>query len=279
MEKSQDKKVFVNINQIWEKASLTSENEEKYYVKTKGGQEFGVDKKDNLVEEIKHKDQKFAYRDVKNKVESVYISYNKIEDNHKDSLVKGKEYLSVIPKVINGDLKTITKMIQMRFDSKLGSSIDTQFKRKEDIKLGEAQAYNHVFSEKEFKAMRFEDKQIVFQGSSKDGEAFNKIAYYEPKLQDIRTKAALSENTYFFGKKLTENQAKALNSGASTEIEIKNTKTGEVKTYEVKFSAKSESMKTKSLDAEKIASIDVTAETIKEESQKKNKNKGQTMSA
>ena len=100
-----------------------------------------------------------------------------------------------------------------------------------------------------------DNKFIAFTGRSTEGESFTKLAYYEPKLNDIRTKPALSSNTYLYGQQLTQPQADALNKGLETKITIEKTKKGAL-TYMVSYSPKAERFITKSLEKTMVKEVE-----------------------
>ena len=106
---------------------------------------------------------------------------------------------------------------------------------------------------------------------AKDGEMFPKLAYYEPKLNDIRTKTALSENTYFYGQQLTKQQADAMNKGEAVEISIA-TKKGR-KTYNVTYSPRAERFITKSPEKTNVKELETKdAVVVGDEKKKKRHN-------
>lgn len=271
MEQKTDRKVFIKQNQVWQKASVVSETDNQLSVQTKSGIQFEVDKNSPLFEELTTPGQKFAMADVKANVEGAYISFEKLPENIQQRLAEGKEYLYEGSFMKEGKLvEASPKMIQMVYNYQKGSTLSTQIKRAKEVEVGEAKAYNHEFSKDELQKMK-EGKHILFQGVTNDGLVFDKIAYYEPKLNDVRTKPVLTENTYFYGKKLTDKQAAVLNNGGETEITI-DTKDGK-KTYQVGFNAKSESFSAKNLDKEKSKNIEVKSEKVQSNPKKKSEQK------
>tara|TARA_R110002050_G_scaffold271612_3_gene415122 strand:+ start:14353 stop:15174 length:822 start_codon:yes stop_codon:yes gene_type:complete len=248
-------KVFVKINQVWQKGEIVSKDGTTLKVKTSENMEFNIDESSQYVEQIKNPAQKFAYGDAKEKLEGAYISFNKLPNNVQDAIVKGEEYMHSSSYVHEGELKENVRAVQLMYNRQTGSKLDVQIKRNEPVKLAEAIAYNYQFTKEEFDLMVKQGKQVVFQGSSKDGEVFSKLAYYEPKLNDIRTKSALSENNYFYGQKLTKEQATIMNKGESAQITI-NTKKGE-KTYMVNYSPKSARFITKTFEKENVNDLKV----------------------
>jgi len=269
MEK-QVEKVFVKLNQVWLKGEIVSKEGTTLKVKTSGNVEFKIDESSPYVERMKSPAQKFAYRDAKEKLEGAYVSFDKLPENKQDAIVKGEEYIHQ-SSYINGDeMKESVKAIQLMYDQQAGSKLNIQIKRNEPVKLPDAKAYNHQFTKEEFDVMVKEGKHIVFEGSTKDGELFSKLAYYEPKLNDIRTKSALTENTYFYGQKLTKDQAATMNKGEATEITINTTK-GK-KAYMVTYSPRAERFITKSLEKEKAKNMKVNdavqPKSVKKKSQR-----------
>jgi len=248
---NQVEKVFAKINQVWQKGEIVSQEENMLTVKIPNYTEFKIDANSPLVEKLKSPGQKFAYGEAKEKLEGAYISFNKLSDNITDSIVNGNEYIHHHSYVNDGELKESVKAIQLIYNSKTGSKLDVQLKRNVPVVLADAKAYNYQFTKEEFKAMVTVGKHVVFNGSSNDGEVFQKLAYYEPRLNDIRIKTALSEKVYFYGQKLTLNQAASMNKGEPVEITI-DTKKGK-KSYLVGYNPKSEKFTTKSL--EKIKAI------------------------
>ena len=182
--------------------------------------------------------------------------------------MKGEEYIHQSSYVHEGQMKESVKAVQLIYDQRNGSKLDVQIKRNEPVTLLDAKAYNHQFTKEEFDIMVKEGKHIVFEGNTKDGELFSKLAYYEPKLNDIRTKSALSQNTYFFGQKLTKEQAITMNKGEAVQITI-DTKKGQ-KTYMVTYSPKAERFITKSLEKEKTENLKVNEPVQVKSLKKKN---------
>ena len=68
MEK-QAEKVFVKVNQRWQRATVTGEKDGKVSVMTNDGQSFKLTRDKKWFEPIESKDQKFAYRDVREQLE------------------------------------------------------------------------------------------------------------------------------------------------------------------------------------------------------------------
>ncbi|TLP81830.1 hypothetical protein [Maribacter sp. ACAM166] len=253
---NQAEKVYVKVNQKWQRATKTGEQDDKVSVMTNDGQAFNLPKNSKFLEPIASKEQKFAYGDVKEQLEGQYISYAKLPESVRDNLVEGKEYFHESTYISEGELKEGAKMVQMVYDRNLGSRLDVQYRRNEPVTLDKARAYNHTFSADEFERMVDKKDFVVFQGSTNDGEVFQKLAYFEPRIQDIRTKSALSTNTYFYGEKLTTKQADSLNKGQEIEMVIKSKKHG-VKPYLVSYSPRRESYITKNVDLAKAKNIEV----------------------
>ncbi|KKK74273.1 hypothetical protein LCGC14_2885430, partial [marine sediment metagenome] len=221
-----------------------------YKVTTSDNIYFEIEKDSKFLEPQKFPAQRFAMGEVKERLEGAYISFDKLPENVQDSVVRGEEYLhsSAYPK--DGVIKESVKMVQMVYSPNSGSRLDVQIKRKEIVSQDQAKAYNHQFTPVEFKKMVDEGKHVAFEGRSNDGELFTKLAYYEPKLNDIRTKPALSANTYLYGQQLTRPQADAMNKGVETKITIERTKKGPL-TYMVSWSPKAERFITKSMEKAK----------------------------
>lgn len=247
MEKQTVKKVFVKLNQKWENGEIESEQDNTVQVKLSDGQSLAIERGSSYMEEKKRPAQQYAYGDLKEKLEGQYVSYTKLTDNIKDQLVEGREYLHESTYVKEGKLKESVKMVQMGYNRNSGSVLNVQIKRNVPIKQEDAVAYNHKFTPGEFDKMVNKGKAIVFEGNSNDGEVFKKLAYYEPKLNDLRVKRALSENDYFYGKKLTSGQAESLNNGKEIKMTISSKTKGD-KEYMVSYSPRSESFKTKSVE-------------------------------
>lgn len=261
MEK-QVEKVFVKVNQKWQRGTVISEKDGVVSVKTNEGQLFDLPRTSRWLETLKSQAQRYAYGDVKEQLEGQYISFDKLPENVQDNLVQGREYLHESTYISEGQLKDSTKMIQMVYDRNQGSRLDVQYRRNEPVTLDKAWAYNHSFSKDEFDRMVEKKEFVLFQGSTNDGEVFQKLAYYEPKLQDIRTKSALGPNTYFYGEKLTMEQANALNAGKELEMEIKSKANG-AKPYMVSYSPRKETFITKNVDMSKAMQMDVVTDEKK----------------
>lgn len=266
-------KVFVKVNQTWQRGEATPKNESTLKVNVPNYREFEIEKKSKFLEVQKFPAQKFAYGEVKERLEGAYISFDKLPENIQDSLVRGEEYLHQSTYVNDGALKESVKIVQMVYSQDMGSKLDVQIKRNEPVKLDQAKAYNHQFTKEEFDSMVKDGKTIAFTGSSTNGNTFPKLAYYEPKINDIRTKSALSENTYFFGQKLTKQQAETMNKGSEVEITF-DTKKGP-KTYMVSYSPRAERFVTKT--PEKTKAKEMSVEGAMTVSAAKKKNKGQSV--
>ncbi|MBD1260655.1 hypothetical protein HZY62_08655 [Maribacter polysiphoniae] len=261
MEK-QAEQVFVKVNQRWQRATVVGEKDGKVSVMTNDGQSFKLPKNEKYFEPIKSKEQKFAYGDVREQLEGQYISYEKLSQSVRNNLTEGKEHFHESTYISEGELKESAKMVQMVYDRNLGSRLDVQYRRNEMVTLDKAWAYNHSFSADEYDRMAHKKEFVLFQGSTNDGEVFQKLAYYEPKVRDIRTKAALSPNTYFYGAKLTVKQADALNRGQELEMEIKSKVHG-TKPYLVSYSPRRETFITKNIDLEKAKKLEVNPDEKK----------------
>ena len=273
MEK-QVEKVFVKINQVWQKGDAVALDNKMLKVKTQDNQVFEIEKESKYLELQKFPAQRYAMGEVKERLEGAYVSFDKLNENIQDALVRGEEYLHQSTYIKDGVIKENVKMVQMVYSPTLGSRLDVQIKRKESIQPEQARAYNHEFTKDEFSKMVDEGKFIAFEGHSTDGEVFTKLAYYEPKLNDIRTKPALSKNTYFYGHQLTQDQADCMNKGMETKITI-NTKKGQ-KTYMVTYSPKAERFITKSLEKAKVNELEIKG-TVTVGSEKKKKQPSQAI--
>src|SRR6056297_1283048 len=181
---NQAEKVYVKVNQKWQRATKTGEQDDKVSIATDDGQTFNLPKNSKYLEPIASKEQKFAYGDVKEQLEGHYISYAKLPESVRDNLAEGKEYFHESTYISEGELKEGAKMVQMVYDRNLGSRLDVQYRRDEAVTLDKAWAYNHAFSADEFERMIDKQEFVVFQGSTNDGEVFQKLAYYEPRVQD-----------------------------------------------------------------------------------------------
>lgn len=269
MEKQQEK-VFVKMNQKWQKGVVINKENGKLAIQTQDGQQFNVAVDSKWFEYQQNPSQRYAYGDIREQLEGQYISFEKLPENVKDNLAQGKEYFHVSTYLSDGELKETSKMVQMVYDPNLGSRLFVQFKRKAPVTLDQAMAYNHKFSPDEFERMVSKNEVVVFKGITRDGELFDKLAYYEPKLQDIRTKAALTPSTYLYGTKLTLDQANALNKGQEVEINIK-TKTNGTKPYLVSYSPRNETFITKNLQLEKAKKLEVVQDEKKKNSSRRMK--------
>lgn len=273
MEK-QVEKVFVKINQVWQKGTAVSEDGQIFKVKTNDKLSFEIEKGSKFLEFQKSPAQQFAVGDAKERLEGAYVSFDKLPENVQDAIVQGREHLHSSSYINEGKMRESVKMVQMLYSPTSGSKLDVQIRRNEPVKLEQAKAYNHQFTKEEFDSMVKNGQTIAFTGSSMNGDTFTKLAYYEPKLNDIRTKSALTANTYFYGQQLTKKQAEAINKGQEPEITI-NTKKGK-KTYLVSYSPKTEKFITKGVEQSKMNKMKV-GKTVKV-GEKKRKNANQAMS-
>src|SRR6056297_4160805 len=89
---NQAEKVYVKVNQKWQRATKTGEQDDKVSIATDDGQTFNLPKNSKYLEPIASKEQKFAYGDVKEQLEGHYISYAKLPESVRDNLAEGKEY-------------------------------------------------------------------------------------------------------------------------------------------------------------------------------------------
>ncbi|GGW26652.1 hypothetical protein [Arenibacter certesii] len=266
-------KVFVNVNQVWQKGEAVSLDDKTFKIKSRNNPSFEMLKNSRNVEVRKSLDQQFAEADTKRRMEGAFISFEKLEPNIQESILEGKEQLIETTYINDGKLKESIKMVQMLYNSTYGSRLDVQIKRKEQVKLEEANAYQYQFTKDEYHDMVNEGKTIQFTGTSLNGDTFQKLAYYEPKLNDIRTKSALSANMYVLGQILTKQQAENLNKGEEVKITIRKTQKGPL-TYMVRWSAKGQRFLYRNLDKtnvkEKEAKENVTAEGEKKKNQLNN---------
>ena len=240
-------KVFVNVNQVWQKAEAISMDDKTFKIKAGNNPSFEMLKDSRNVEVQKNKDQQFAEADVKRRLEGAYISFEKLEPNIQESILEGREQLIETTYINDGKLKETVKMVQMLYNSTYGSRLDVQIKRKEQIKLEDANAFQYQFTKDEYHAIVQEGKTVQFTGTSLSGDTFQKLAYYEPKLNDIRTKSAVSANMYVLGQILTKQQADNLNKGEEVKITIRKTQKGPL-TYMVRWNAKNQRFLYKNLD-------------------------------
>lgn len=255
--KNEDK-LLVKIGDSWSKAEFVSSDKDGMLtVKTPDFGEITVSATSGYVEQLQHPAQKYAYAEAKEKLRDAYIKFETLPKRVQDAFVKGEEHIHRSSYVFQGEIKETIRAVQLIYDQNIGSRLDSQIKRTNVVKLEDAKAFNYQFTKEEFDMMRKEGKQIVFQGIARDGAKFKKLAYYEPQLNDIRTKSALSENNYFFGKTLTKAQANSLNKGEEVKITI-DSKTKGKKTYLVSFNARSERFKTQSLEKKKNQSHEVS---------------------
>ena len=269
------KKVFVKINQVWQKGTAVSQDTQTFKVQTNDTVSFDIKKDSNFLEFQKFPAQQFAVGDAKERLEGTYISFDKLPENIQDSIIQGREYLHSSSYIHEGKMRESVKMVQLLYSASSGSKLDVQIKRNEPVQLEEAKAYNHQFTKDEFDTMVNDGKTIAFTGKSSQGETFTKLAYYEPKLNDIRTKSALTANTYFYGQKLTKQQADAINKGLEPEVTI-DTKNGK-KTYLVSYSARAEKFVTKSIEQSKINKMAVKT-SVAVDGQKKKRSINKAMS-
>ena len=241
-------------------------------MKTADNQTGEFKKNSDFIELQKFAAQRFAIGEAKERLEGAYISFDKLPENVQDAIVKGEEYLLRSAYIKDGKMNETCKMVQMVYSPTSGSRLDVQIKRKEPVTLDKAKSYNHQFTKVEFDKMVNEGKHIVFLGNTSDGEMFPKLAYYEPKLNDIRTKPALTANTYVYGQQLTQEQADAMNKGMETKITFQKTKKGPI-TYMVKYSPRAERFFSKSLENSKVNDMEVKkATTVAAEKKKQQPN-------
>ncbi|SNZ01432.1 hypothetical protein [Flagellimonas pacifica] len=272
---NQVEKVFVKVNQVWHKGEAVSKDENTFKVRIPDYMDFEIEKNSKFLERQNSPDQRFAFGEAKQRLEGAYISFDKLPENIQNAIVKGEEYLHSSTYVNDGALKESVKMVQLMYNQNSGSKLDVQIKRNEPVKLEDAKAYNHQFTKEEFEQMVDGGKTVAFTGHITDGNKFTKLAYYEPKLNDIRTKSALTENTYFFGQKLTKVQAESINKGQETQISI-NTKKGP-KTYMVSYSPRAERFVTKSVENSKANNMKVEEAVTVGEGKKKSKDKSMSL--
>jgi hypothetical protein len=247
-------KVFVKINQVWKKGEAVSLNDTMFKVKTADNLTFEIEKNSKYLEIQKFPEQKFAIGEAKERLEGAYISFDKLEPNVQDTIVKGREYLISTAQPKDGVLQESVRMVQLVYSPTSGSRMDVQIKRKEIVTISDAKAYQHQFTKEEYNSMVTDRKNVVFTGTALNGETFQKLAYYEPKLNDIRTKPAVSANMYALGQQLTEVQAETMNKGEEVKITIQKTKKGPL-TYMVSWSPKTETFKYKSMEKAKTQEV------------------------
>lgn len=247
-------KVFVKINQVWKKGEAISTDDKTFKVKTADNLTFEIEKNSKYLEVQKSPEQKFAIGEAKERLEGAYISFDKLEPNVQDTIVKGREYLISTAQPKDGVLQESVRMVQLVYSPTSGSRMDVQIKRKEPVKLVDAKAYQHQFTKEEYNSMVTDRKNVVFTGTALNGETFQKLAYYEPKLNDIRTKPAVSANMYALGQQLTQAEAETMNKGEEVKITIEKTKKGPL-TYMVSWSPKTETFKYKSMEKAKAHEV------------------------
>lgn len=247
-------KVFVKINQVWKKGEAISTDDKTFKVKTADNLTFEIEKNSKYLEVQKSPEQKFAIGEAKERLEGAYISFDKLEPNVQDTIVKGREYLISTAQPKDGVLQESVRMVQLVYSPTSGSRMDVQIKRKEPVKLVDAKAYQHQFTKEEYHSMVTDRKNVVFTGTALNGETFQKLAYYEPKLNDIRTKPAVSANMYALGQQLTQAEAETMNKGEEVKITIQKTKKGPL-TYMVSWSPKTETFKYKSMEKAKAHEV------------------------
>jgi hypothetical protein len=247
-------KVFVKINQVWKKGEAISADDKTFKVKTADKLTFEIKKNSKYLELQKSPEQKFAIGEAKERLEGAYISFDKLESNVQDTIVKGREYLISTAQPKDGVLQESVRMVQLVYSPTSGSRMDVQIKRKEPVKLVDAKAYQHQFTKEEYDTMVTDRKNVVFTGTALNGETFQKLAYYEPKLNDIRTKPAVSANMYALGQQLTKAEAETMNKGEEIKITIEKTKKGPL-TYMVSWSPKTETFKYKSMEKAKANEV------------------------
>jgi len=259
MEKQEEKsivKVFVNLNQAWQIGQAIALDDQTFKVKTADGQ-VNTFKKDSEYLEVpkqEHRNHKYGFKEVQQRLEGAYISFKKLDPNVRNTIAMGKEYLLKTAYGKDGEAKESVRMVQMIYNPNTGSRLDVQIKRKETVKLEDANAYQYQFSKEEYDKMLKDGKTVLFTGTSLNGNKFQKLAYYEPRLNDIRTKSALSTNTMLYGQMLTQDQADSINKGVETKITIRKTKKGPL-TYMVSWSPKSEEFITKNLEKAKSQEV------------------------
>ena len=259
MEKQEEKniiKVFVNLNQTWQVGQAIAVDDETFKVKTADGQvnTFNKDSEYLEVPKQEHRNHKYGFKEVQQRLEGAYISFKKLDPNVQNTIAMGKEYLLKTAYGKDGEAKESVRMVQMIYNPNTGSRLDVQIKRKETVKLEDANAYQYQFTKEEYNKMLKEGKTVLFTGTSLEGEKFQKLAYYEPRLNDIRTKSALSTNTKLYGQLLTQEQADAMNKGIETKITIRKTRKGPL-TYMVSWSPKIEEFITKNLEKAKSQEV------------------------
>ena len=259
MEKQEEKniiKVFVNLNQTWQVGQAIAVDDETFKVKTADGQvnTFNKDSEYLEVPKQEHRNHKYGFKEVQQRLEGAYISFKKLDPNVQNTIAMGKEYLLKTAYGKDGEAKESVRMVQMIYNPNTGSRLDVQIKRKETVKLEDANAYQYQFTKEEYNKLLKEGKTVLFTGTSLEGEKFQKLAYYEPRLNDIRTKSALSTNTMLYGQLLTQEQADAMNKGIETKITIRKTRKGPL-TYMVSWSPKIEEFITKNLEKAKSQEV------------------------
>lgn len=257
MEKQAEKqieKVFVKLNQVWQRGEAVSVDDNTFKVKTADNLAFEIEKDSKYLELQKFPDQKFAVGEAKERLEGAYISFDKLQPNVQDRIIKGQEYLISTAQPKDGVIQESVRMVQLVYSPVSGSRLDVQIKRKQPVKLEDAKAYQYQFTKEEYNAMVKDGKNVVFTGTSLNGEKFEKMAYYEPRLNDIRTKSVPSSNSWILGQQLTQEQADSINKGIETKITIRKTKKGPL-TYLVSWNPKTETFRYRSLEKAKTEEV------------------------
>ena len=247
-------KVFVKLNQVWQRGEAISVDDKTFKVKTADSPTFEIEKNSTYLELQKFPDQKFAVGEAKERLEGSYISFDKLQPNVQDRIIKGQEYLISTAQPKDGVIKESIRMVQLVYSPTSGSRLDVQIRRKEPVKLEDAKAYQYQFTKEEYNSMVKESKNVLFTGTSLNGEKFAKMAYYAPRLNDIRTKSAPSGNSWLLGQQLTKDQADSINKGMETKITIQRTKKGPL-TYMVSWSPKTETFRYKSMEKGKAQEV------------------------
>lgn len=268
MENSKTEKkerVFVNFNQTWQKAKITEKiSENNVKVELNSGKTLEIKIDSNYIEKLNSPGQKYALADVKQKLEGEYISFEKLPTSVKQSISEGKEYLH---STLNTNGKEIVKLVQMKYSKRFGSILNVELKRNKELTLESAEAFNYKFSNEEFEKMKNNNEVICFEGCSTDGEVFKKFAFYDKRINSIRTKSLLNKKAYFLGKSLTDEEVDKLNNKERIEV-VRNTKNG-IKTYNISYNPRSENFNNHALTQEQSKSIGIVSEEVVKTQKKK----------
>ncbi|SEC64259.1 Protein of unknown function [Tenacibaculum sp. MAR_2009_124] len=260
MEKQEQKKyAFVKLNNVWQRAIVTKEEDLNIHFKFKSGQEEVFSKDSKFYELSSNPKQRYAKKEVEEKLANVFIKQKEVDPYVKSLLSQGQDaYYEYTYKDTQGVNRDGVKMLRMKFDQDLGSKLDVTIKSNKEFTLANAVSRNYQFTKEEYNQLIM-GKQVLYNAVSKDGEQYPKIGWYSEKLNQVIDRSLLSENTYVYGQKLTHDQAKSLNEGETIKFEY-TTKGGEKNTVDIYYDAKGD--KTRSPKNEQAKNLDVTFEEV-----------------